>query len=574
MNSEFMKRLTDIVEANLADENFGVEDLVREMGISHINLHRKLKTISNQTISQFIREIRLKKARELLLNEDLTASEISYRVGFGSPTYFNHCFHEYFGLPPGEVKRILLSENGGIVETAEKVGIEPEPLLNDLKHGFASGNKQNRKKIILLSAFAAVLFALAWILYSFLANGKDPLDIFHRNKKELSIIVLPFKNLSDDRNNQYFADGIAEDILDHLFRITALRVVSRTSAEQFRESSFSVREIARKVHVNYVLEGSVRHYGNKTRISVQLIDAYHDEHLWSSNFDRELNDIIGVQGEIALKVANKLNTVLSANEIRQIEKISTQNPEAYDFYLRARFLLHKANSEQRSDFDKESVMSRLQYYEKAIAADTTFAEAYAGLSNAWFNLSAWGFLPMNEGFPKARNLSMKALEIDPDCAEAHAVIGAYHVWVERKFEEGHKELLTSIHLDPNFSTARQWYAQLLMITGPIEEARVHIERALELEPYFGVVQNLSAWIYYFEEKYDKAIETCIVARDLKPDFIDNQWLFFLNYAKLGEGEKAVQMLQTIRKHYPGAEQYDLGLRKHIINRELMVFLIG
>jgi len=109
MNSEFVKRLTDIVEANMADENFGVEDLVREMGLSHINLHRKLKTISNQTISQFIREIRLKKAKQLLLNEDLTVSEIAYRVGFGSPTYFNNCFHEYYGYPPGEVKKRSLS---------------------------------------------------------------------------------------------------------------------------------------------------------------------------------------------------------------------------------------------------------------------------------------------------------------------------------------------------------------------------------------------------------------------------------------------------------------------------------
>ncbi len=150
---------------------------------------------------------------------------------------------------------------------------------------------------------------------------------------------------------------------------------------------------------------------------------------------------------------------------------------------------------------------------------------------------------------------MKALELDPNCSEAHAVLGAFLVWGLRDFEEGKKEYETSIRLNPNFATARQGYAQFLMITGPIKDARFHINRAVELEPYFWVVQNLNAWIYYFEEKHDEAIEACILARDLKPNFIENEWLFFLNYAKLGEGEKAVQALQTIVKHHPGTEQY-------------------
>jgi tetratricopeptide (TPR) repeat protein len=232
-----------------------------------------------------------------------------------------------------------------------------------------------------------------------------------------------------------------------------------------------------------------------------------------------------------------------------------QNPEAYENYLKGRFLLHKANSEQRADFDFAGVMSCIQYYEKAIALDSNFAAAYAGLANARFNLSAWGWLPFTEGGLKAIELSMKALAIDPGCAEAHAVKGAFHVWGERNFEEGHKELATSIQLYPNFATSRQWYAQLLMITGPIEEARIQIDRAVELEPYFWVVQNVNAWIYYFEKKYDKAIEACIIARDLKPNFIDNTWLFFLNYVKLGEGEEAVKELQNIAGTHPGTGQY-------------------
>jgi TolB-like protein len=366
--------------------------------------------------------------------------------------------------------------------------------------------------------------------------------------------------LSDDPNNQYFSEGITEDILNNLYWITSLRVVSRTSAEQFSGNEQTIGEIARKMKVNYVLEGSVRQYDEKTRISVQLIDAFRDDHLWSANFDREMNDVIGVQDEIALKIANKLKAVLSENEIRQIEKIPTQNPKAYDYYLQARFLLHKANSAQRSDFNKSGALSCIQYYEKAIAEDGNFAEAYAGLANAWLKLSAWGFLGSKEGFFKGREYSMKALRIDPECAEAHSVLGTFLIWGQRKFDEGGNELQTSIRLNPNFATSRQAYAQFLMITGPIEEARAQVNLALELEPYFWVVQNLNSWIYYFEKKYKEALEACTMAHDYNPNFSSNHWLFVLNYAKLGEGEKMKQQLQTIAKYYSESDVYTQAIQ--------------
>lgn len=412
------------------------------------------------------------------------------------------------------------------------------------------------KKMILQTAAVIFVISLVWLLYNFLIKGNYFPDTSFQNNQELSIVVLPFKNFSDDQQNQYFADGIMEDILDNLFRITALRVVSRTSADQLRESNRSARDIAKELKVNYVLEGSVRRYEDKTRISVQLIDARRDRHLWSSSFDRDLTDIIGIQSDIALRVAHELNMVLSESEIKQIEKISTKNPEAYDYYLRARFLLHKANSLQRSDFDRTGVLNCLQYYEKAIAADSTFTEAYAGLANAWFNLSAWGFIPAYEGFPKARSYSMKAIGIDPDCAEAHAVSGAYFIWGgPRNIADGGKELKKSVELNPNFSTALQWYAQYLMIAGPIEEARMHVNRALELEPFFWVVQTLSAWIYYFEKEHKKAIEASKTARDLNPIYTSNNWLLVLNYGKLGEGEKMLKELQSIIKIYTQDEKY-------------------
>ena len=552
----FLNRLTKITEANLSNDQFGVAELAREMGMSHSSIHRHLKAITNQSISHFICTIRLNKAMEMLQQNEATASEIAYLVGFNSPAYFNHCFHEYFGYPPGEVKKRFSADKIEGNELIEISGIESKQLITDFEPPTFIQRKFIHKKVYLSLGAVLVLFVIAWFIYSYFINSNFHPNHLSQQNKEMSIVVLPFKNLSDNQNNQYFADGITEDILNNLYWITSLRVVSRTSAEQFRESTLSVHEIARKMKVNYVLEGSVRQYDNKTRISIQLIDARIDKHIWSSNFDRELTDIIGVQGDIASPFAHNLDAVISSEEVIRIGKISTQNHEAYDNYLRARFLLHKANSPQRIGFDKQGVTSCIGYYEKAIAADSTFAEAYAGLANAWFNLSAWGFLPAYEGFPKAKAYSKKAIEHDPDCAEAHAVMGAHFIWGGgRNIAEGSKELKKAVELNPNFSTAHQWYAQSLMITGPIEEARLHVNRALELEPYFWVVQTLSAWIYYFEKKYGKAIVECKVARALNPDFVDNNWLFVLNYAKLGEGEKMLHELQSIIKKYSRDEKY-------------------
>ncbi len=558
-HDQFIKKLTGIIEENLENGQFGVSELAGEMGMSRSYIHRRLKSINNQSISKFIRIVRLEKAMELLRQSNDSASEIAYKVGFGSPAYFNHCFHEHFGFPPGEAKKKILLEESN-ENTTNDVKNQDSFEHSENEESIYSINNLFRNKFFRLSAGFLILICIAGFIYLQISDTR----IFKNSAKheeDLSIVVLPFKNISGDPNNQYFADGITEDILNNLYWITTLRVVSRTTSDQFQKTSLSVPEIARLVKTKYVLEGSVRIFEGKARISVQLIDAHSDNHLWSTYFDRDMNNIIGIQNEIALQVASKLKTVLSEKEIRQIEKIPTQNSKAYHYYLQGRFLLHKANSDNRSDFDLESVKNCIQYYEKAISEDENFAKAYAGLANAWFNLSAWGWLGSREGFLKARELSIKALEIDPECAEAHAVLGSFLVWGVRNIEEGGKALKTSVQLNPNFATARQWYAQFLMITGPIKEARKQIDYALRLEPYFWVVNNLNSWIYYFEEKYQEALDACIIAYDYNPNFSSNQWLFVLNYAKLGEGEKVVEHLQYIAKRYSGTDKYDEQIEK-------------
>ncbi len=546
MDQAFIRKLADIVLANLANENFGVEELAKEAGMSRVSLHRRLKSAAQQDTSQFIREIRLQRAMETLQNNEGTVAEIAFRVGFGSPTYFNKCFHEYFGFPPGEVRKRETSEslNNLADEQSGKSGTYKELKS---KHDFKSVSKRLHRKNLLIASFSILSgMLLVYFLYV----------LFMRNP-EKSMVVLPFKNLSDNIENQYFADGIMEDILNHLFRIRGISVRSRTTAEHFRGNPMTSPQIARELNVNYVLEGSVLRYENKVRIFVQLIDARNDQHILSEKYEGELTDILELSGDIAKKIAIELKSVLSLEEIRQIEKMPTNSPEAYDYYLQARFLVNKTYSEQRADISKAGLMTSLQYYEKAIAADENFAEAYAGLADAWYNLSAWGwYQPYYEGIRKARDFSAQALEIDTACAEAHAVKGACLIYPERKFGAATRELLTSIRLNPNFSVAHQWYAQLLMITGPIEEARVHMDRVLELEPYFWLAHNLNSWICYFEGKHKKGIDACLIGRDLNQYSLDNDWLFVIHFVKLGEGENAARELKNIFNRYLKTNEYE------------------
>ena len=539
----FINKLTGIVLDNLSNEQFSVKELAREAGISHASLHRKLKQIINLDGSQFIREIRLKRAMELLVRNAGTASEISFKVGFGSPAYFSKCFHDYYGFPPGEVKKrhsvTEIQDSETILKESsfpdlKPTGIIPEPSIR---------SKGNRNLIILFGSLI-VLVTVSWYMYNTIAGDNG----FFMKSKEYnrSIMVLPFKDLSQNQDNEFLSGCIIEDLLTSLFQISELRVISRTTSEHFRINELSAKELARETNARYLLEGSVRQYNDKARISVQLIDGASDQHIMSENFDYDLIDIIENQGNIATKIALRLKDAIPEIDIGNVGKHLTDNNEAYDNYMKGRFLLNRSTGEQRTDISGDDLKMSIQCFEQAIAADPNFADAYAGLASANIMLAGWGWTqPKSEGFLKAKILSYKALELNPDCAEAHSVKGAVYIWGENNFEEGRKELMTSLKLSPNQPALYQALAQLHMITGPIKEARRYMDLSLEFEPYYWVTQNLNAWIYYFEGKFVKGIEACKSAQVLKPDYIFTNWLLFLNYARSGDGLKASEELQKI-----------------------------
>ena len=296
----FIKKLTCIILDNLDNEQFGVEALVNQMGMGRTTIHRKLKAYTRLSLSQFIREVRLQKAHEMLVQNIGTISDISYKVGFGSPTYFDKCFHEYYGYPPGDLRKI-------------EAGIKPaasgnhDLLYNTENKSLKTDGKRAsvwllKHRTPLTASFGILLgLLIVWFVYSFFLKNTDGSSGSDNYDSEKSLAVLPFNNLSDNVDDQYFADGVTIDIRDHLSRISGLRVISGTTSEHFRDSKLTIPEIAKILGVNYVLEGSSRIKGNITRVSVKLVDAKLDRQLLSETFDREISDIFSVQSEIAQK---------------------------------------------------------------------------------------------------------------------------------------------------------------------------------------------------------------------------------------------------------------------------------
>ena len=542
-NKEFIRKLTEIVHQNLGNENFGVKELVQKSGLNRTFLNRKLHAACNQSISQFIREIRLKRAYEMLQEGNITASEVAYEVGFGSPAYFNTCFHEYYGISPGEVRKKVVK---GIEENIIQPDEPQKPTIQD-RTGF-SAQKNNFRRIISFAAVVIFLVFTGYMLLNTLFRQSNSLKGIHLNKQEKSIAVLPFKNLGGDKENQYFADGVMEDILTNLSYIKEFKVISRTSAEEFRESTLNMHEISKKLGVNYVMEGSVQKYGEKVRVRIQFIDARRDIHLFSETFDRDLSDIFAIQSDIAQKVASLLQTKLSSEEVFKIQQMPTQNIEAYKLYQMGRFFWNRRN--------KADQLKSIEYFEKALVADPDYALAYAGLADAYYILTWWKWYPRPEGYNKAKELALKALELDNHLAEAHATLGGILSYGEWKWEEARKELKLAIEINPNYATGHHYYAEFLDIINDREGCRTSINRACELDPYSYIINALSGHYFFNEGRFEKALESFNRAYEIDPEKYKITWSYYFQIFKSQQNElKAVEAFRKSLANDPVSGKY-------------------
>ncbi len=351
-----------------------------------------------------------------------------------------------------------------------------------------------------------------------------------------SIAVLPFTDLSPDKDQEYFCDGMAEELINVLTYIPELQVVARTSAFSFKEKEIDVRDIGEKLNVKTILEGSVRKSGDHLRISAQLIDVKNGYHLWSQTFDRELKDIFEIQEEISSAIVDALKIKLLREDKRQLTEKQTRNQEAHEFYLKGRYFCYKRTEEDM----KKSIM----YFEKAIAADPDYALAHAGLAEA--NFLQWYHRWNNwmDGYESGRQSALRALELNRDLPEAYATLGTILLYADWNWEESQKMFKQAIHLNPNYATAHHYYAELLSVLGENEEARAEINYAIELDPVFIMQLLVSYSIFMYERQFDEALETVKRIQEVIPGSDDFPfYLFFVTYFHMGKDSLAIEALQ-------------------------------
>jgi TolB-like protein/Tfp pilus assembly protein PilF len=331
-----------------------------------------------------------------------------------------------------------------------------------------------------------------------------------------SIAVLPFENLSRDPDNAYFTEGIQDEILARLAKIADLKVISRTSTQRYKSSPDDLPQIAKRLGVSSILEGSVQKTGDRVRVTVQLINAASDAHLWAEMYDRNLTDVFAAESDIAKMIADTLRAKLSGSEQQAIAVRPTQNAEAHQLYLRGRYFWNKRTG---ADLKKA-----IDYFNRAIGKDPNYALAFAGLADAYVLLSAYAEASPKESLPQAKAAALKALELDSTLGEAHATLANALIAYDLTFAEANREFERAIELNPNYATAHQWYAETgLVPLGQFEKAVAEVKRALELDPLSLVINADVGTTLTNARRYDQAIEQLRKTVEMDPGFYYAHW---------------------------------------------------
>ena len=355
------------------------------------------------------------------------------------------------------------------------------------------------------------------------------------------IAVLPFANMSPDPNDEYFADGITEELISAISHISELSVVSRMSVMGYKKNPKGAAEIGKELKVGTMIEGSVRKAGDRARISVQLIESESDRHLWAENYDRDIKDIFAVQSEIAGRVASSLQVHLLEKDRKKIEKGSTSSVQAHTLYLKGRFHLNR--------WDEASLLSAIDYFKQAIIYDPNYALAFCGLAFAINKLGFQDMVSPREALSKGEEYANKALELDESLAEAHMALGLI-LLPKYDFVGAEREFRKAIELNPNRAGAHNMLANTLQFVGRSEECVAELEKTLELDPLSVETAGGAGTAYLYLKQYDKAIEHLNNALEIDPDNTLCRNNLGLAYVQKGMFEKGLAEMKRAEIHAP------------------------
>lgn len=511
IEQQFIGRLTEVIEANFSDGSFGVAELAKEMGISHSSLHRKLKAIAQQSISQFIRETRLKHAMELLQLQAGTVAEIAYGVGFGSNTYFSKCFHDFYGYPPGEVRQRYVSDPG---------------------------------------------------------TREDPYPIENPEDQVRSLAVLPFDNFTGDESLAFITYGMHDALISELGQLEGIRIISKTSSLAYKGSEKTIKEIAAELNVDAIMEASVLGADDKIRGQLKLIKAFPEEQqIWAHTFEVDMSNILKLYSQVIRNVANEIEVKLSPERQSHLAESREVNPESYKAYLRGMYSL--------SQLTPEGTKKGLEYLHEAVRIDPAEPFAYAGLAIGYLDVAHGPFNPgdaymkaesaaskavkldntMAEvhlalaelcmysswKFHEAEMHFKRSLELNPNLSHTHYHY-AWALYLFGRHEEAIAEQLLAKKYDPFNPLFTSTLGALYGFLGHHKEAIREAHKSFDILEDYPFGHWALGETYLAMGKNEEAVKTIERLVEVGPEWI---WMLGYTYAMTGHRDKAEKILAQL-----------------------------
>ena len=420
-------------------------------------------------------------------------------------------------------------------------------LICTLLWRWFSGREAPRKFKLELVLIPPVVLVTVLLDINLLLHLKGPAaETLPASKWKNSIAVLPFVDMSPQKDQEYFCDGMTEELINRLSNIKELKVPARTSSFVFKGKAEDIREIGRKLDVRTVLEGSIRKIDNQLRVTAQLVNISNGFHLWSDTYNRELKDIFSIQDEIASTIADKLKLTLLSDEKARLGKHSTENLEAYNLYLLGRYFYYKTTEE---DMNKA-----IRYFEQAIGKDPGYALAYAGQATCYSVLCTTGYLAPKESYPKAKEAVVKALELDEELGEAHASLGYLKFFLDWDFAGAERDFKRAVKLSPGNVDVYILNSLYLTFLGRFDEAIAGFKRAVELDPASPLTYTyLGGFGYQMAGRYDESIVQIKKGLDMDPSIFFGQLFLASVFALKGTYGEAISQADKVLSAWPTLE---------------------
>uniref|UniRef100_UPI00321663BF helix-turn-helix domain-containing protein n=1 Tax=uncultured Draconibacterium sp. TaxID=1573823 RepID=UPI00321663BF len=530
MPEVFLNKIKQIVLENIGDEKFGVSELAAQLGLSRSQVLRKVKTASGISANQFIRNIRLEEATRLLQNDELTASEIAYKVGFSSPSYFNKCFHDKYGFTPGDYKK-----NGNF---GDPTNVDEPPLKTKAKY-----------LIPVLAGFVLIISLSVYLIRDrFVTTGQS-------EPEEIAIAVLPFLDLSEMNNKSHLALGLTDNLITELSKMKGFRVTSRGSVMIFRDSVRVYSEIAEFLGVDLLLEGSILSEDDSMLVNVQLINPFpQEEHIWANQYFQRSTRILQVVSELSDNIANEILNATLADKPDELPEVNTL---AYESYQKGRLLW------MTQDIRKDKLEDAINYLSTSISMDPDFAPAYLTLAECYMALDRLEYEHTKEKIYRtnARKSIDKALDLDPNLAAAYTTKANLVGKLDWDWEQMKQCAEKALELQPSNSDAHLVLSNYYTVKGDYKKVISEALTARSLDPLNARTLSFLAERYYIVGAYDKAIETYNEVLALFPTFGFAMHGLGYVYLQKGQPEKSIEIwteLQDLMRNEPVAAFYRTG----------------